>query len=152
MPEKEYEAVKDMDAGEILAKLKNADDITRFLKRYGKNMVSTAFHKYITGLCVKRDILPAHVIEKSGIERTFGHQLFNGRRKSSRDKVIQLAFGFGMDYEETQELLQAADKSALYPKVKRDAVVIFALLKKMSIFDLQATLSELSLPLLGEDA
>ena len=152
MPDKEFEAVKSMDAGEILEKLKSADDIKRFLKRYGKNMGSAAFHKYIIGLCVQMGIIPAHVIEKSGIERTFGHQLFNGRRKPSRDKVIQLAFGFGVDYEQTQELLQAADKSALYPKVKRDAVVIFALFNKMSIFDLQAILSELSLPLLGEDA
>ena len=142
---------KETDTGELLNELKKSSDITRFFKRYETNMGTVAFHKYITGLCAQRSILPAHVIEKSGIERTFGHQLFNGRRKPSRDKVIQLAFGFGMDYEETQELLQAAEKNALYPKIKRDAVVIFALFKKMPVIDLQATLSGLQLPLLGEE-
>ena len=115
-------------------------------------MDPVSFNTYITALCADKDILPAHVIEKSGIERTFGHQLFNGRRNPSRDKVIQLAVGFEMDYKETQKLLKVARKSALYPKIKRDAVVIYALENKLSIYDIQATLAELSLPVIGEEA
>jgi len=114
-------------------------------------MEQVSFLAYITDLCTQKNILPAHVIEKSGIERTFGHQLFNGRRNPLRDKVIQLAVGFGMDYKETQDLLKIARKSVLYPKLKRDAVVIYAVENNLSIFDIQATLSELSLPLMGEE-
>jgi hypothetical protein len=113
-------------------------------------MESIPFHVYLHRLCVEKDVLPAHIIKKSGIERTFGHQLFNGNRKPSRDKVIQLAFGFDMDYDEAQTMLKIARKSALYPKIERDAVIIHALKNNLPDGDVQATLSELSLPLLGE--
>jgi len=143
MPEKEIET------GDLLNKVIKTASINRFIKRHGSSMEPVSFHKYVSDLCAQRYILPARVIEKSGIERTFGHQIFNGRRNPSRDKVIQIALGFGMDYKETQELLKVARKSALYPKIKRDAVMIYALENNLSFYDIQATLSELSLPLLG---
>ena len=142
---------KEIDTGELLDKVVKTTSISRFIKRHGKSMEQVSFSSHITGLCTAMNVLPAHVIEKSGIERTFGHQLFNGRRNPSRDKVIQLAVGFGMNYKEAQELLQAARKSILYPKIKRDAVVIYALENNLSFCDMQATLSELTLPLIGEE-
>ena len=63
-------------------------------------------------------MLPAQVIERSQIERTYGHQLFNGTRRPSRDKVLQLALGLGLSVDETQRLLRAAGKSPLYPRLK----------------------------------
>jgi len=142
---------KEMDTGELLDKIIKTASINRFIKRHGENMNPVSFSSYLNDLCTKKNTVPAHVIEKSGIERTFGHQIFNGRRKPSRDKVIQLAVGFEMDYTDAQGLLTAARKSTLYPKIKRDAVVIYALEKKLSFFDIQETLSELSLPLIGEE-
>jgi hypothetical protein len=109
------------------------------------------FGARITDLCVSKNVKPGRVINKSGIERTYGHQLFNGRRKPSRDKVLQLAFGFEMNYGEAQELLKAARKSALYPRVKRDAVIIYALNRGLGVYDVQATLRDLNLPLLGKE-
>lgn len=89
-------------------------------------------------------------IKRSDIERTYGHQLFRGLRMPSRDKVIQLAFGFEFGVEATQELLKSARKSSLYPKIKRDAVILFCINRGMSIFDTQAVLEELGISLLGE--
>ena len=135
---------------EILQRLLKTENINQFIKRNNKNMKSTPLHIILNHLCTERNTLPAYVIEKSGIERSFGHQLFNGSRKASRDKVLQIAFGFEMNYEEVRELLKMAQMSALYPKIERDAVIIFALNRGLPLSDLQATLSELSLPLLGE--
>lgn len=135
---------------ELLQRLLRTASIAQFIRRHGKSLDPQPFHIYINNLCAQKDTLPAHVIKKSGIERTFGHQIFNGTRKPSRDKVIQLAFGFDMDYDETQTMLKKAQKSALYPKIERDAVIIHALTHKHPIGDAQATLSELSLPLIGE--
>ena len=142
---------KDIKTGDLLNKLMKTSNIDRFMKRHDESMGTVTFYEFINSLCREKDVVPARVIEKSGIERTFGHQIFNGRRNPSRDKVIQLAVGFGMNYKEAQELLRLARKSALYPKIKRDAVVIYALENKVSIVDIQATLSDLSLPLIGEE-
>jgi hypothetical protein len=93
--------------------------------------------------------VPERVIKLASIERTYGHQLFNGTRKPSRDKVIQLAFGFGLDVDETQELLKIAQKSLLYPKIKRDAVILYCLNNHKSIIQTQSVLETLGVILLG---
>jgi hypothetical protein len=36
-----------------------------------------------------------------------------------------------MDYEAAQELLKAARKSPLYPKIERDAVLIYSLFSRL---------------------
>jgi transcriptional regulator with XRE-family HTH domain len=115
-------------------------------------MKHTPLKVYINSLCVDKGVSAARVIEKSGLDRMYGHQLFNGlRKKPSRDKIIQLAIGFEMDYEETQELLKTARKSALYPRIQRDSVIIFALKNGLSIDDVQSALEELALSPLGKD-
>ncbi len=141
----------ELSTSTMLQRIFKTTSIGRFIKRYDKQMENAPFHIYISRLCENRNIVPERVIRKSGIERTYGHQLFNGRRKPSRDKVLQLAFGLGMNYNEVQELLKVARKSALYPRVKRDAVIIYALKRRLSFEDVQTTLFELSLPLLGKE-
>jgi len=134
-----------------LKRLFKTINIKNFVKNYKEKTNTVPFHKYITSLCETTETIPAHIIKKSGIERTFGHQLFNGTRKPSRDKVIMLAFGFGLDYKKTQELLKISQKRQLHPKIMRDAVIIYALNNGLPVVDAQITLGELELPLLGKE-
>ncbi|MDR1688119.1 MAG: helix-turn-helix transcriptional regulator [Clostridiales bacterium] len=135
----------------LLKRLFKTTSISRFLNRYGDNMKRAPLNIYINQICEAKGIAPEHIIRKSGMSRSYGYQIFSGIRKPSRDKVLQLAVSFEMDYDETQELLRTARKSPLYPKVERDAAIIYALHKKLNIAEVQALLNELALPLLGED-
>jgi transcriptional regulator with XRE-family HTH domain len=135
----------------FLKMLKKTTSIERFIRRNDKDMDRTVlFHEYIADLCKQKNITPESVIKAADIERTYGHKFFNGSRKPTRDKVIQLAFGFGLTFEETQNLLAAAKKNPLHPKVKRDAVIVYALEKKHSLIAVQETLYEIGVPIIGE--
>ena len=136
---------------EMMRRLLKTKSIVRFLKHFDRQMMYVTFDTYITELCISKNIIPERVIIKGGIHRTYGHQLFIGKRKPSRDKVIQLAFGFMLSIDETQELLQVARKSQLYPRIKRDAAIMYALERGVSITDFQNMLAELQLPLLGKE-
>ena len=142
---------KNITTSTLLRRIFKTANIMGFVRHYNEQMMVVPFKHYINRLCVDKDTVPERIILKSGIERTYGHQIFNGTRKPSRDKVIQLAFGFELDYDETQNLLRAARKSALYPKIDRDAIVIYALNKRLDLSNVQATLKELSLPVLGKE-
>jgi hypothetical protein len=65
--------------------------------------------------------------------------------------VLQLAFGFEADVEQTQLLLRHAGHCALYPRIKRDATISYCLKNGYSLIETQQTLSELALPLIGGD-
>ena len=136
---------------DMLQELFDTDSVARFIKRNQEHMLKSPFHEYLESICKIRSVIPAQVIAKSGIERVYGYHIFKGDKKPSRDKVIQLAFGFEMGYEETQELLRAANKSPLHPKVKRDVVIIFALNKSLTLGEVQNAMEELELPLIGKE-
>jgi len=135
----------------LLERLFKTGNVVRFIRHFDREMKQTSLCEYLACLCVEKSVIPEHVINRAGIERTYGHQIFNGRRKPSRDKTLQLALGFGLTFAETQELLRVAHRNPLYPKIKRDVIVIFALENGLCIDDVQATLWELSLPGLGKE-
>jgi hypothetical protein len=136
----------------VLHRLLNTKSIDSFFRRFDDDMNNfPALHVYISNLCTEKGVTAGSVIEKSDIERTYGHKFFNGTRTPSRDKILQLAFGFELDFEQTQKLLSVARESPLHPKVKRDAAIIFALKKKLNVNDIQHMLHELGLSVLGKD-
>ena len=143
--------MKDGRTSTLLRRLFNTRDLDRFMERNAAEMDLPIFHEYISGLTKSLGQVPEQIIRQSGIERSYGHQLFNGTRNPSRDKVIQLAFGLQLDTEGTQKLLKIAQKSPLYPRIKRDAVVLFCLSHHKDILETQSVLHSLGLTLLGGD-
>lgn len=133
----------------LFKKLFKAPDLKEFFKDNADQIHTQSFHSYITRLCSLKNTVPERVIKQSSIERTYGHQLFNGTRNPSRDKVIQLAFGFCLDIDDTQEMLKIARKNPLYPRIMRDAAVMYCLGHQMGIVETQNLLHDLGLSLLG---
>ena len=134
----------------LLKNILSAKDFNEVLSANSEAFVEKSISEYLQDLCRKRGMIPEQVIKKSQIDRTYGHQIFNGTRLPSRDKLLMLSFGFELSLDETQELLKTAGKSILYPKVKRDAAIIYGISHKMNIMDVQYLLISVHLPLLGE--
>ena len=80
------------------------------------------------------------IISKSGLERSYAYQIFAGKKIPSRDKLLVLAFGMKLTFDEVQQLLKVNGYAQLYPKNKRDSIIIFALYKDQSILELNENL------------
>ena len=139
---------KDLTTGELLARLFEATHLKDILENEDIPQ-PPLFHDHLRQLCLDRGEIAERVIKRAGINRTYGHQLFNGRRKPSRDKVIQLAFGFGLDIEQTQQLLKAAQESPLTPKVKRDAAILYCIIHHLNFSEAQKLLVSFDIAALG---
>ena len=50
---------------------------------------------------------------------------------------------------EAQEMLKITRKSLLYPRIKRDTVIIYCLHNHVSLVDTESILADLNLPVLG---
>lgn len=134
---------------ELWAKLFRTASLDRYLSESGAGVELPAFSTYLTGLCRAKGEKPAHILNRCNIESSYGHRLFSGGRKPSRDTVLQLAFGLELDAEETQQLLKVARAAPLHPRVKRDAVIAFCLHRNLPLVEAQQLLSENGLPILG---
>lgn len=128
---------------EILAeRLINSNDIDTFLDTHKTKIDAENFHDFLYRLIDSRGMKISECLKKSQINESYGYQLFNGKRQPSRTKVLQISLGIGLSLEETNRLLKLAEKSELYVKDQRDAVVMFALNKKWSLYDTEALLIE----------
>ena len=136
----------------LLRQLFKTPDLDTFFVRYESTMQTPELHEHLLALCAERRLKKETVIKYAGIERTYGYQIFNGTRKPSRDKVLQLALALRLGMEETQKLLQIADKSLLYPRLKRDAAVIYCITRGLGFMEAQSLLHELGLHLLGDES
>ena len=143
------ETKKALPTSALWEQIFKASSVDEFYEQHENEIGLPPFSEYITSLCKQRGEVPEHIIKKANIERAFGHAIFRGDRNPSRNTVLQLAFGFDADVDMAQSLLKHAGHSALYPRVPRDAAIIYCLFHKMSFVDAQHILLELDLPLMG---
>ena len=134
---------------ELLALLFKERNLEHFLQRNESAYLTTSFSDYLNAWCKKHLEVPEQVIRRANLEKSYGHQLFSGKRNPSRDTVLQLAFAMKADLPQAQEMLRIAHRSQLYPRIKRDTVIIYCLHNHISLLDAQIILQDLELPLLG---
>ena len=135
----------------LWASLFKAASIQSYISKNDEDLGSPTFAEYISAFCRERGMVAERVIKRAGVERGFGHQIFRGVRKPSRDTVIRFAFGFEADVEQAQELLRIAGYCALYPRMKRDATICYCLKNGYGIIEAQQMLMDLALPIIGEN-
>ena len=134
----------------LMKRLQKAADLDSYLKENESCLLPPDFCVLLKTYCKQRKLLRTEVIAQAQIDRIYGHQLFNGTRRPSRDKTIQLAIGLSLTVEETQELLCSAGKNPLDPRQKRDAVILYGLQRGLPLLTVQDHLMHYGLPLLGE--
>ena len=122
--------------------LLNAADFEDFLAANQENMLTLTLSEYLSQQLYQKDIRVADVIRDSGLTKSYVHQIFNGEKKPSRDKLIAIAFGLHLNAEETQRMLKLGGCSELYPRTERDALILFAILHGKNISDTDDDLYE----------
>ena len=114
--------------------LKIAQSLSDFFAKNKDKMLAGNLSGYLNELVAKKNLVIADVVKDSGLEKAYVYQIFDGKRKNpSRDKMIAIAFGMHLNEEETQRMLKLAGHRELYPRIARDAAILFAIQRGMSI-------------------
>ena len=64
------------------------------------------------------------------------YQVFAGRRKPSRDRLLCLCIGMSTKLEETNLLLKGMGYAPVYPRLKRDAIISHGLLHRTPLTEI----------------
>ncbi len=128
---------------ELMRLIETSDGIGDTLADIDGDLVSKSFSRSLGELMEARDMKAARLAERSLMSRSFVYQLCDGKREPGRDVVIRLALVLSAGVRETQRLLRSANRGALYPRVKRDAVIIYALKKGYDLTAADELLAEL---------
>lgn len=124
-----------LKTGDLLLILENGSQFEPILTNYSSSFDAPTFAQHLNKLLKPRSITAAQLGELALVSRAFSYQLCSGVRQPSRDIVLRLAVVLKLTTDEAQRLLRSAQRGALYPKVRRDAAIIFALNQKLSLLD-----------------
>ncbi len=107
-----------------------------------------SFKRAFDQLLQQHKLKRSEVIRRSGLERTYGYQLLNGRKQPGRDKILALSIAAGFSLQEVQQLLKRSKEGALYPRSSRDAVLIYGIEHHLDVLRVNEMLADTGEPLL----
>lgn len=110
----------------LIEELKNTKNLDSYMLRHSFHLSSLSFTDYLDHKIKASGLKKAAIIRSIDLSRSYAYEIFSGFKSPSRDKVIMLSFGIGLDYDETQKLLIMAKHNPLYPKDKRDSIIMYA--------------------------
>lgn len=111
---------------ELLSFIMNANSVEELSAIGDEEFHSGNLSDFLNEMLEKYNLTKSSVIERSGIDITYGYQIFNGRKHPKRNRIIQICFGFPLTVEEIQMALCLGKVAPLYPRIKWDAYVLFA--------------------------
>ena len=122
------------DTNNLRQELMEAPSLDQFLSENQDSFNRDSICELLNRLFQKRRISKATLAKQSGMSEVYLHQVFSGRRNPSRSRLLCLCVGLNASLEETQELLKQCGFAQLYPKDRRDAIILYGILNGMDLF------------------
>ena len=122
------------DTNNLRQELMEAPSLDQFLSENQDSFNRDSICELLNRLFQKRRISKATLAKRSGMSEVYLHQVFSGRRNPSRSRLLCLCFVLNSSLEETQELLKQCGFAQLYPKDRRDAIILYGILNGMDLF------------------
>lgn len=134
---------------ELCHEIKAVTDVEDFLKNNERQLLRQSLSEHLNVLLAQKGISRADVVRGSQLDRAYVYQIFSGDKVPSRDKLIALAFGLCLSVNETQRMLKLSGNRELYPRDKRDSLIMFTLQQNGDISGANALLYKHKLDTLG---
>lgn len=138
--QKNSELFRKKDTVTLQSELRHSENVELFMRENRTEFDVMSVSEYLNELLKKYNLEKCDISRRSGFTGNYLYQIFNGKKNASRDKLIQIALGFLLSLEETQELLRLGGYSELYVRDSRDAFLMFALEKKYELSEVNELL------------
>lgn len=132
--------MKEVLTEQLLDELLSKPNIQEALKN--ENLNNKNLTDYLNELLNKHNLKKKEIINNCDVNDTHLYQIFQGTRKGSRNKILQIAFAMHLNLKETNRLLYYAGVSTLYCKNRRDAIIIYSIENQYSLFEIENVLYE----------
>lgn len=108
------------DLGQELMSQPNLDQYITENETYFADVDISAFLTSLYEIC---GLSKAELARRAEMSEVYLHQVFSGRRRPSRDRLLCLCVSMEVSLEDTQRLLRQVGYAPIYLKLKRDAII-----------------------------
>jgi len=142
---KSQSLIRGISSDDLDKEIKASKSFSEFWKRHKKRIVHQPLSEYLCKLLDEKGLKRSDVVVRTGLDKAYAYQIFSGKKHPSRDKLITIAFGMKLNEEETQRMLNLSEHRELWPKDERDALLLFAIQRGMSLEDVHTELERYKL-------
>lgn len=135
---------------ELMNLLMSKEDLPQYVEENSNEFLQSSLCQYLNQLQTEHGLKKGDIIADALVERSYGYQIFSGRKEMpSRNVLISFALAMKLSLDETQSLLRIAHMAMLYPRVKRDSIILHSIAKHESVIQCNTALESFGEPILG---
>lgn len=127
----------------ILNSMDSVQELKEFTLKTHQDITFSSFQDFLKYHMEKEKISASEIIHRSNIQRNYGYQILNGQKKPGREKVISFCLALELSLAQVQQALTITGEAVLYPKKRRDSILIFAVNHKLSVIETNELLYEM---------
>ena len=121
---------------ELMNEINQSNNIDKYLKDNSEYMLDRGLSDILESIIDKKGLKKSLVIKKAEISEVYGYQIFSGVKKPLRDKLLSICIAMELTLEETQDVLKHGSFALLYPKNKRDSIIIYGINNNLSVCEI----------------
>ena len=136
------------NTNDLLKELNNTHDIDSYLNDNRMQIIDKQLNNFLNELIERNAISKSKIIRQADINEIYAYQIFSGKRFPSRNKLLRICIGAEFSINEINDVLTVGEFSPLYPRIKRDSIIIFGIQNQYTIYQLNELLHSHQLELL----
>lgn len=132
----------------LLNELQNEKcNIENYLQSNPDSFVFDSINEFWEDAISRSGLSKSNIINKADFSYCYFYDVINGRKIPGKDKIIRLILTMHLNIDDCQEALRLSGRSSLYPRIKRDSIIIYAINKGLTVYQTSELLIKC-----GEDA
>lgn len=126
---------------ELLEELKFKNtDIQEYIENNPDSFIEINLKEFWNDIINSSEMTKSDIINKSDFSYVYFYDVIAGKKIPTSDKIIRLVLAMHLSLEQCQTALRYCGKSQLYPRIKRDSLLIFAITHGYTVFQTQELL------------
>ena len=117
-------------------------NVENYLEENKDELIIIDIKKMWAELIKKSGLTKTEIIDKSNCGYNYFYCIINGKKTPSRDKVVELIVAMGLGVDDCQTALKFSGRAPLYPRVKRDSIIIYGIENKQNIYQISEALKK----------
>jgi hypothetical protein len=126
---------------ELLEELKfKKTDIQEFISNNPNSFIEINLKEFWESMIEQSGMSKSDIINKADYSYAYFYDVIAGRKIPTSDKIVRLILAMHLDLDDCQNALHFCGKSKLYPRLRRDSILIYAITHGYTVMQTQELL------------
>lgn len=126
---------------ELLKELKfKKTDVQEYIENNPESFIEINLKEFWGEILESSSMSKSDIINKSDFSYVYFYDVIAGKKIPTSDKIIRLVLAMHLSLDQCQTALRYCGKSQLYPRIKRDSILIYAISHGYTVLQTQELL------------